>query len=128
MTLKTSLRPLLLILLGIALAAAWIHVRAWIVFGDPQAVAFKKAILEAGGFVPVTGPMPWTAEFWAQMRVMVFEPFWARFGSLGAGPVSRQPDLGRLRCGVSADRARVGARDRRLEPRGHPRRAPRRGR
>ena len=55
-------------------------------FGDPQAVAFKKAVLEAGGFVPLTGPMPWTAEFWTQMRVMVFEPFWARFGSLGAGP------------------------------------------
>ena len=85
-TLMAALHPVLLILVGIALAAAWIHIRAWLVFGDPQAVAFKKAILEAGGFVPLTGPMPWTAEFWAQMRVMVFEPFWARFGSLGAGP------------------------------------------
>ena len=85
-TLTSSARPVLLVLMGIALAAAWIHVRAWMVFGDPQAVAFKKAILEAGGFVPVAGPMPWTAQFWTLMRVMVFEPFWARFGSLGAGP------------------------------------------
>jgi hypothetical protein len=85
-TVRASVRPVLLILPGIALAAAWIHVRAWIVFGDPQAFAFKTAMLEAGGFVPVAGPMPWTAEFWAQMRIMVFEPFWARFGSLGAGP------------------------------------------
>ena len=36
--------------------------------------------------MPSPGPMPWTAEFWRQMQVMVFEPFWARFGSLGAGP------------------------------------------
>ncbi len=71
---------------GTLFASAWIHVRAWLVFGDPQAFAFKKAVLEAGGFVPARGPMPWHAEFWVQMRVMVFEPFWARFGSLGAGP------------------------------------------
>ncbi len=71
---------------GVAVAAAWVPIRAWMVFGDPQAFAFKKAILEVGGFVPTAGPMPWTAEFWQQMRVMVFEPFWARFGSLGAGP------------------------------------------
>ena len=84
--LRCAVRPVSLIGLGIAVAAAWIAVRAWFVFGDPQAVAFKKAVLEAGGFVPLGGPMPWTAEFWAHMRVMVFEPFWARFGSLGAGP------------------------------------------
>ncbi len=76
----------LLVVTGILLASAWIHVRAWIVFGDPLAFAFKKAVLEAGGFVPTRGPMPWHPEFWGQMRVMVFEPFWARFGSLGAGP------------------------------------------
>jgi hypothetical protein len=85
-SLPTALRSLSLIGLGTALAAGWIHLRAWMVFGDPQASAFKTAILEAGGFVPAAGPMPWTAEFWSQMRVMVFEPFWARFGSLGAGP------------------------------------------
>jgi hypothetical protein len=84
--LKASVRPVLRVGLGVVLAAAWIHVRAWLVFGDPTAFAFKKAILEAGGFVPAAGPMPWTVEFWSQMRVMVFEPFWARFGSLGAGP------------------------------------------
>jgi len=85
-TLRASVRPGLLLLAGVALAAAWIPIRAWIVFGDPQAFAFKKALLEAAGFVPHAGPMPWTPEFWSQMRVMVFEPFWARFGSLGAGP------------------------------------------
>ena len=58
-----------------------------------------------GGFVPFAGPMPWTAEFWAQMRVMVFEPFWARFGSLGAGPFPGQPALARLRRGVCRDRS-----------------------
>ena len=71
---------------GVVLAAAWIHLRAWLMFGDPTARAFKKAILEAGGFAPTAGPMPWTPEFWTQMRVIVLEPFWARFGSLGAGP------------------------------------------
>lgn len=76
----------LLVGLGVLLAAGWIHARAWHVFGDPQAYAFKVAVLEAGGFLPVPGPMPWQPEFWSQMRVMVFEPFWARFGSLGAGP------------------------------------------
>ncbi len=85
-SLPTALRSLSLVGLGMALAAGWIHLRAWMVFGDPQAIAFKTAILEAGGFVPAAGPMPWSAEFWSQMRVMVFEPFWARFGSLGAGP------------------------------------------
>ena len=84
--LADALAPMLLVLIGIAVAAGWIHVRALLVFGDPQAFAFKKAVLEAGGFVPVAGPMPWSGEFWAQMRTMVFEPFWARFGSLGAGP------------------------------------------
>jgi hypothetical protein len=84
--LAAALRPVLLVGAGIVLAAAWIHVRAWMVFGDPSAHAFKRAVLEAGGFVPTAGPMPWTPEFWTQMRVMVFEPFWARFGSLGAGP------------------------------------------
>jgi hypothetical protein len=66
--LGAALRPVLVVGVGIAATAAWVHLRAWLVFGDPQAFAFKKA------------------EFWTQMRVMVFEPFWARFGSLGAGP------------------------------------------
>lgn len=84
--LLSALRAALVIGLGIALAASWIPLRAWLVFGDPSAHDFKRAVLEVGGFVPTRGPMPWTAAFWAQMRVMVFEPFWARFGSLGAGP------------------------------------------
>ncbi len=71
---------------------------------------------------------PGPREFWAQMRVMVFEPFWARFGSLGAGPFpgSRSgSSTVRRRC---CSRVAGGARGRRLEPRGHPRGTPRRGR
>lgn len=83
---REALRRLLIVGAGSALAAGWIPVRAWLVFGDPRAAAFKRAVLEAAGFVPAGGPMPWTADFWRQMQTMVFEPFWARFGSLGAGP------------------------------------------
>ncbi|HTU98970.1 MAG TPA: hypothetical protein VMF13_00410, partial [Luteitalea sp.] len=50
---------------GIVLVAGWIPLRAWLLYGDPQAFEFKRRILEAGGFVPTPGPMPWTAEFWA---------------------------------------------------------------
>jgi hypothetical protein len=71
---------------GVILVAGWIPLRAFLLYRDPLAFEFKRAILEAGGFVPTRGPMPWTWHFWADMRVMVFEPFWARFGSLGAGP------------------------------------------
>jgi hypothetical protein len=81
-----AMRPMLVIGIGALVVAGWIPLRAWLVFGDPRASAFKRAVLEAGGFVPTVGPMPWTLEFWRQMQVMVFEPFWARFGSLGAGP------------------------------------------
>nr|MBA2355510.1 glycosyltransferase family 39 protein [Acidobacteriota bacterium] len=79
-------RQMTALMVGLLLSAGWIPLRGWILFGDPQASAFKKALLEAGGFVPVAGPMPWTADFWLQLRPMVFESFWARFGSLGAGP------------------------------------------
>lgn len=85
--LTAAVPSILWVALGVTLTAAWIHLRMWMVFGDPAASAFKRALLEAGGFVPAAGPMPWTGEFWSQMRVMVFEPFWARFGSLGAGPL-----------------------------------------
>lgn len=83
---RVALHAALLLGAGVILAAGWVPARAWIVFGDPRARMFKRAVLEAGGFMPTRGPMPWTSEFWTQMRVMVFEPFWARFGSLGAGP------------------------------------------
>lgn len=72
---------------GILLAAAWIPLRAWVVFGDPLARAFKREVLAIGGFVVTEGPPVLSRAFAEQMRVMVFEPFWARFGSLGAGPL-----------------------------------------
>ena len=99
------------------------------VFGDPSAHAFKRAVLEAGGFVPTRGPMPWTPEFWAQMRVMVFEPFWARFGSLGAGPFPGSRGLAALRGRVGVvGVARLLGNDRRVRGRvaAHPDRRPRR--
>lgn len=82
----TTVRRLSWLGAGVLLVAGWIPLRAFVLYGDPLAFEFKRAILEAGGFVPTRGPMPWTSAFWAEMRVMVFEPFWARFGSLGAGP------------------------------------------
>lgn len=72
---------------GVLLAAAWIPLRAWLVFGDPLARAFKRDVLAIGGFVVTEGPPIFSAAFVEQMRLMVFEAFWARFGSLGAGPL-----------------------------------------
>jgi hypothetical protein len=72
---------------GAAAVAAWIPLRAWLVFGDPLARAFKQEVLEAGGFVVTEGPPLLSRAFADQLRTMVFEPFWARFGSLGAGPL-----------------------------------------
>jgi hypothetical protein len=72
---------------GVLLAAAWIPLRAWVVFGDPLARAFKREVLAIGGFVVTDGPAVFSTAFAEQMRLMVFEPFWARFGSLGAGPL-----------------------------------------
>lgn len=73
--------------IGILLTAAWIPLRAWLVFGDPLARAFKRDVLATGGFTVVEGPPILSQAFASQMRSMVFEPFWARFGSLGAGPM-----------------------------------------
>lgn len=72
---------------GVLLAAAWIPLRAWLVFGDPLARAFKRDVLAIGGFVVTEGPSIFSAAFVEQLRLMVFEAFWARFGSLGAGPL-----------------------------------------
>lgn len=72
---------------GLLLAAAWIPLRAWLVFGDPLARAFKREVLAIGGFVVTEGPPVFSAAFVEQLRLMVFEAFWARFGSLGAGPL-----------------------------------------
>lgn len=67
-------------------ATAWMPLHAWITIGDPLARDFKRALLEAGGFVVQPGPPLLSHAFLEQLRLMVFEAFWARFGSLGAGP------------------------------------------
>lgn len=72
---------------GLVVGAAWVPLRAWLVFGDPLARAFKRDVLALGGFQVTDGPPVLSREFAAQMQTMVFEPFWARFGSLGAGPL-----------------------------------------
>lgn len=72
---------------GLLVAAAWIPLRAWLVFGDPLARAFKREVLAVGGFAVTEGPPIFSLAFVDDMRRMVFEPFWARFGSLGAGPL-----------------------------------------
>lgn len=72
---------------GLLLAAAWIPLRAWLVFGDPLARAFKREVLAVGGFAVTEGPPIFSLAFADDLRRMVFEPFWARFGSLGAGPL-----------------------------------------
>lgn len=69
------------------LGAAWVPLRAWLVFGDPLAREFKREVLALGGFHVTEGPPVLSAAFVGQMQTMVFEPFWARFGSLGAGPL-----------------------------------------
>lgn len=72
---------------GVTLAAGWIPLRAWLVFGDPLARAFKREVLALGGFVVLDRPPIFSLAFADELRRMVFEPFWARFGSLGAGPL-----------------------------------------
>lgn len=72
---------------GLFVGAAWVPLRAWVVFGDPLARAFKRDVLEIGGFQVVDGPPVLSLAFAQQLQTMVFEAFWARFGSLGAGPL-----------------------------------------
>jgi 4-amino-4-deoxy-L-arabinose transferase-like glycosyltransferase len=71
---------------GVLTTTAWIPLHAWMTVGDPLARDFKRALLEAGGFVVRPGPPLLSHAFLEQLRLMVFEAFWARFGSLGAGP------------------------------------------
>ena len=76
-------------LLGtIALASGWVPVRNLLVFGDPMASAFKRDLLDRSGFLALSTVQPGvgTPAFWAMLRAQVFEAFWGRFGSLGAGP------------------------------------------
>jgi 4-amino-4-deoxy-L-arabinose transferase-like glycosyltransferase len=58
------------------------------VFGDPLAREFKRALLQQSGFVALAERQPGIADpaFWSGVYAHVFEAFWARFGSLGAGP------------------------------------------
>lgn len=72
---------------GVVLAAGWIPLRASLVFGDPLARAFKREVLALGGFVVLDRPPILSVAFADELRRLVFEPFWARFGSLGAGPL-----------------------------------------
>jgi hypothetical protein len=59
-----------------------------VVFGDPFATTFKQRILEQSGFLALSQLQPGVSDpaFWHLLRAQVFEAFWARFGSLGAGP------------------------------------------
>jgi hypothetical protein len=74
--------------LGLAAGAGWVFARNLWVFGDPLAREFKRDILGRSGFAAIGAapPGPLDPAFWTAMRLQVFEAFWARFGSLGAGP------------------------------------------
>jgi hypothetical protein len=68
---------------------------AWNLFahGDPWASDFKRAALDAGGFYGPLPPVPRLLDtsFWPYFVERVIEPFWARFGSLGAGLSNDSP-------------------------------------
>ena len=68
---------------------------AWnlVAHGDPWASDFKRAALEAGGFSGALPPVPRLLDtsFWPYFVERVIEPFWARFGSLGAGLSNGSP-------------------------------------
>ncbi len=74
-------------LAALAMAGGWPFAWNLVAHGDLLASAFKRAALEAGGFTGAAGsvPGPFDPGFWRYVVVMVVEPFWARFGSLGAG-------------------------------------------
>ena len=84
--LTCAVRPVSLIGLGIAVAAGGFHSVPGSCSEIRRQSRSRKRCSKQAVSCRSAGPMPWTAEFWAHMRVMVFEPFWARFGSLGAGP------------------------------------------
>jgi hypothetical protein len=67
---------------------SWVLVHNLAAFGDPLARAFKRSVLEQSGFLALSRaqPGPLEAAFWTGLHGQVFEAFWARFGSLGAGP------------------------------------------
>ncbi len=74
--------------LGVCLTGAWVPLREWLVFGDPLGRGFRAAILAAAGLGPTPSPGLLDRAILEVWRVHVFESFWARFGSLGAGPLA----------------------------------------
>ena len=72
---------------GLALTGGWPFVANVVLHGDPLATSFKRAALVAGGFTGASTGVPGLLDpgFSRYFVVMVIEPFWARFGSLGAG-------------------------------------------
>jgi 4-amino-4-deoxy-L-arabinose transferase-like glycosyltransferase len=83
-------RRALVLTAGILLASGCILLRNWIVFDDLLASGFRRAVLERSGFLALSKaqPRPGIADpaFWTLLHAQVYEAFWARFGSLGAGP------------------------------------------
>ncbi len=73
---------------GVLAGTSWVLVHNLAAFGDPLARAFKRSVLEQSGFLALSRaqPGPFEAAFWTGLHGQVFEAFWARFGSLGAGP------------------------------------------
>ena len=71
---------------GFVIAGGWPFAWNLVTHGDPFASEFKRAALEAHGYGGAAGvPGVLDPGFWRYFVVMVIEPFWARFGSLGAG-------------------------------------------
>lgn len=73
-------------LAGVAIVSAWVPLRELIVFGDPLGRSFRQAMLTIAGLGPTPSPGLLDPALLSVWRTNVFEPFWARFGSLGAGP------------------------------------------
>lgn len=92
---------------GLLVATGWVYARNWLVFGDPMASQFKRALLEQSGFLALSQAQPRFPDraFWVNLHGQVFESFWARFGSLGAGPTPGSRlwwFYGVLSCGIAA--------------------------
>ena len=72
--------------LGLCVTGAWVPLREWLVFGDPLGRDFRATILAASGLGPTPSPSLFDPAILGVWRVHVFESFWGKFGSLGAGP------------------------------------------